>query len=63
MVFCHQLKGPRGDMLDHHLGKGYFGGGARIPDADGEINIRAPPVGPLDDVFCVKKKCFLLGKS
>ena len=37
-------------MLDHRLGKGYFGGGVRIPDADSEINIRAPPVGPIDDV-------------
>jgi hypothetical protein len=55
MVFCCQLKGPRGDMLDHCLGKRYFGGGARIPDANGEINICAPPVGPIDDVFCVEK--------
>ncbi len=55
MVFCRQLKGPRGDVLDHRLGKGYFGGGVRIPDADSEINIRAPPVGPINDVFCVEK--------
>jgi hypothetical protein len=49
-------------MLDHHLGKGYFGGGARIPNADGEINIRAPPVGPINECS-VSRNSFLLGKS
>jgi hypothetical protein len=32
-------------MLDHHLGKLYFNGGMMIPEAGGEINIRAPSVG------------------
>ncbi len=63
MVFCRQLKGPRGDMLDHRLGKGYFSGGVRIPNADGEINIRAPPMGQLLVNCCVLWHVFLLGKS
>ena len=42
-------------MLDHRLGKQYFSGGIRIPDADGETNIHAMPVGPINDVFSVKK--------
>jgi len=46
MFFCRQLKGPRGDMLDHHLGKGYFGGGVRIPDRCGDIIDRASSIGP-----------------
>ncbi len=40
-------------MLDHRLGKGYLCGSMLIPDADGEINIHAPPVGPIDDVLVV----------
>ena len=53
MGFCRQLKGPREDMLDHHLGKQYFSGGVRIPDADGEINICALPMGQLSGKCCV----------
>jgi hypothetical protein len=40
-------------MLDHHLGKQYLGGGARIPIANGKINIRTPPVGSIDNVLVV----------
>jgi len=40
------IKGTSKDILDLCLGKPYFNGGIMIPEADGEIIIRALLVGP-----------------
>jgi hypothetical protein len=54
-VFIHQAKHPifllpikvtSGDIVDLCLGEPYFNGSMMIPEADGEIIIRALPVGP-----------------
>jgi hypothetical protein len=54
-VFIHQAKHPgflllikaiSRDIVDQCLGKPYFNDGTMIPKADGEIIIRALPVGP-----------------
>ena len=49
-------------MLDHRLGKGYLSGGTMIPDADGEINIRALRVGRIMVVVVSKNKVLGAGR-
>jgi hypothetical protein len=45
-VVLSLIKATSGDIVNLCLGKPYFNGGTMIPKADGEIIIRAPPVGP-----------------
>ena len=52
------MKGPRGDMIGHRLGRGIFGGGARIPDADGEIKFTHRQSGDFMVVVGLEKKVF-----
>ena len=43
-------------MLNHCLGKGCSCGGSLIPDADCEMNFRAPQIGQFHCCGCVGKK-------
>jgi len=45
-IFLLPIKVTSGDIVDLCLGKPYINGGMMIPEANGEIIICAPPVGP-----------------
>jgi hypothetical protein len=71
-VFIHQAKhhgflspieATDGDMLDHCLGKLYFNGSTKIPEADRETNIRAPPVKPYQLIVVCCDVCFCWVKA
>jgi hypothetical protein len=56
------IKARRGDIVDLCLGKPYVNGGTMILEADRQIIIRSPPVGPFR-LIVVCCDVFLLGKS
>jgi hypothetical protein len=41
-----RIKATSKDIEDICLGKPFLNGGMMNPETDGDINIRAPPVGP-----------------